>query len=451
MTRKSTLVVVAVAAGIVAVGLLALPKRAQWTTDSDAALIEFEASMEASRKLYGKEARDHLERALELDPDFIAAKVRMAEACRYEDEAHAEALMDEVMAADQSLLNPRERFMIERYRLLNEQKFDEANAQLDDYLERHPDDPYVLHIKALQSWQRGDLEEGERLNKRLLEISPNWVLAYNQLGYITMMQGRFNEAEEYFTSYRFIAPDQANPHDSLGELFIVLGRYDEARASLEQALVTKPDFIPAYEHLAMVEALQGQWEAAKQRIEEATELLPEADDAGRRMRCALDFWKLANERRWEDLLDLAESQCPTEKSGDLGPTHHLHNAACHLGRWDITEAIETRLEEMLDTSESGKHSRSREMMEPMLHRMIGTRLIQQGELQAGIEELEMADQQLTFINAGFGIAKLSNKLNLAHAYRQAGMTEKATAMVNQVRSINPEIVIRYEERLAEDD
>ena len=145
--------------------------------------------------------------------------------------------------------------MVRRAEYLSELKFDEATAQMDTYLDRYPDDPYVLHIKALRAWQRGELDDAERLNKRLLEISPNWVIAYNQLGYITMMQGRFAEAEEYFTSYRFIAPDQANPHDSLGELFIVLGRYDEARDSFEQALVQKPDFVAAFDLLLVMDLL----------------------------------------------------------------------------------------------------------------------------------------------------------------------------------------------------
>ena len=92
-----------------------------------------------------------------------------------------------------------------------------------------------------------------QLNRRLIEIAPNWVIAYNQLGYIAMSQGRFAEAEEYFTSYRFVAPDQANPHDSLAELYIMIGRYEEAETSLYRSIEIKPDFWAAYDHLAMIE------------------------------------------------------------------------------------------------------------------------------------------------------------------------------------------------------
>ena len=175
MTRKSLLVLIAVAAVVAGAGILALPQSSEWTTNSKQALAEFEASMEASQKLYHQEAREHLERALELDPDFVVAKARMADFCQWEDEEHAAQLMAEVATADLSRLTAREQFMIRRSQLLTDLKFDEAKAQIDTYLERYPDDPYVLHIKALGTWQRGELEESERLNKRLLEISPNWV------------------------------------------------------------------------------------------------------------------------------------------------------------------------------------------------------------------------------------------------------------------------------------
>jgi tetratricopeptide (TPR) repeat protein len=104
------------------------------------------------------------------------------------------------------------------------------------------DDPYLLEAAGNIAFARGDNAESEPLLGRLIEVGPNWVIAYNQLGYLTMREGRFAEAEEYLTSYRFIAPDQANPHDSLGEMYVILGRLPEAVESFETALEIKPDF-----------------------------------------------------------------------------------------------------------------------------------------------------------------------------------------------------------------
>ncbi len=446
MTRNTIFILIAVAAIVAGAGILALPQGSEWTTDSKEALAEFEASMEASQKLYHQDARVHLERALELDPDFVVAKVSMAEICRWEDEERATTLMSEVDTADVSRLTPREQFMVLRAQLLSDLRFEEAQSQMAAYLEQYPDDPYVLHIKALGTWQRGELIEAERLNKRLLEISPNWVIAYNQLGYITMMQGRFAEAEEYFTSYRFIAPDQANPHDSLGELFIVLGRYDEARESFEQALVNKPDFIVAFEHLAMVDALREDWDGAEREIERALQVEGMSDEMANHFRCGIDFWHLATDREWAKIIKLAEGDCPPEKLSDIGVTIQVHHATCRLGQWDTALEIESKVRELIEKSDEEKKSSFRELLEPMAHHMTGARLSMQGDFEGAIKELKLADENLTYVNAGIGILKLSNQLALATVLRKAGHEAKSHALIDKVRTINPEIVERYEER-----
>jgi len=445
MTQKTLFVMVTVVIAFGVVGILALPQKSVWTTDSKEALAEFEASMEASQKLYHQEARSHLERALELDPTFVVAKVQMADLCRWEDEERASQLMSEIEAADLTNLTPREHFMVQRSMLLADLQFDQAQAQMDAYLERYPDDPYVLHIKGLGTWQQGELEDAERLNKRLLEIDPNWVIAYNQLGYITMLQGRFAEAEEYFTSYRFIAPDQANPHDSLGELFILLGRYDEARESLERALVNKPDFGAAFEHLAMVDALEEDWDGAGLEIERAIQAGAMSDETALHMRCGIGFWHLTIERKWEEILKLAEDDCPPEKLSDIGATIHIHHAACRLGRWEMAMTIEAKVGELIEKSESeGKRMSFRTLLQPMADHMRGIRLVLQDDPKAGIEELELADEQLTYVTAGIGILKLSNRLDLATALKIAGSEAEAYSLIDKVRAVNPEIVQQFE-------
>ena len=55
--------------------------------------------------------------------------------------------------------------LFERHRaeLMRDMKFDEASAAMDTYLDEHPDDPYVIHLRALEVWQSGKLEEAERV------------------------------------------------------------------------------------------------------------------------------------------------------------------------------------------------------------------------------------------------------------------------------------------------
>ena len=115
---------VAVVVIVTGVTLVALPRGQEWTTSSPEALAEFEAGKRAEMKLYHMEAAQHFERAVELDPDFVIAKLHTVDMMMREDEAAGRAIWDEVLAADTSKLNPRERYLIERSRLHNEQRWD---------------------------------------------------------------------------------------------------------------------------------------------------------------------------------------------------------------------------------------------------------------------------------------------------------------------------------------
>lgn len=446
LTTRNALLALAGAAAIVAgAGLLALPGSEEWTTSSPEAMAEFAAAMEASQKLYYQEARSHLEKALELDPDFVVAKVKMAESCRYDDAERSNALLEQALQTDLGRLTARERFIVERAALLEDLKFDEANKHLDAYIQEHPNDPYVLHIKALQAWQKGELETAERLNKRLLEISPNWVLAYNQLGYITMMQGRFAEAEEYFTSYRFIAPDQANPHDSLGELFILLGRFGEAEESLLEALDNKPDFMAAFEHLSLLEALRQDWDAANEWLQRGVEAGAIDDEYRTSQECALRFWRLAEDRDWSQILELAEGPCQPEDRKNIQAAVYLHNAACHLGKAELALSLESAIEKEIEQAGPGQSSKVFEVLAPMLHHMRGIRLaIVEKDLEAATNALQTADEYLTYINSGVGLFKLSNRLVLAAVLRDRGLEGRAHDLISEVRVVNPEVVEHWE-------
>jgi len=432
--------VVVIAAGVT---LVALPRGQEWTTSSPEALAELEAAMDAQMKLYSKDAERSLSRALELDPDFVIANLFSLRYLPHDDKETREARWAKVEEANTSLLTPRERLFVDRSRAYHEKRPEDAVVMVDEYVTRYPNDPYILNLKAARAWELGRLEEAERLFQRLAEISPNWVIAYNMLGYINMGRGRFAEAEEYFKNYRFIAPDQANPYDSLGELFITVGRYDEAEETLERALEIRPDFWASYTHLVLVMGLNGDPDGARWIVERAKEAgAPEGQVM--RMDCRQRYMAMRSAEQWQEILDQAESECATEwRVGFAVLTTHF--AASRLGDWESALALEVETSNMLEKYE--KEGRSMEIMTlqgAFLH-MQGVRLAFQGEYADAESKLRAADEELTYGEAATGTYKLFNRTILAEVLLADGKDAEAHGLLTKVRGVNPVMVADFEE------
>jgi tetratricopeptide (TPR) repeat protein len=433
------------AAAVVAAGLtlVAVPRAPEWTTSSPEALAEFEAGLSDFKKYYWEEAWGHFRKAYELDPEFLFAKLRFAWIVREEDPDRAEALFSELMAADLSQLTERERCLIEYWLAIHDDEQEKALELLDQCVERLPSDPNILEIKAGLAWRQGDLEDADRLYKGLLAVDPNWVTAYNSLGYIKMEQEHFTEAEEHFKKYRYIAPDQANPRDSLGELYITTGRYEDAEATLEQAIEIKPDFWASYFHLALLKAHEGDFESLHGVIERARDE-GVADGVVFEMNCSTQFTELADHEAWREILKERSGEC-VEKFKLGRPSFITHRAACRLGEWEIAQKLEDDAAgALLEIERSGNNDAILVAQAATLH-MQGVRLATQGDLDAAVERFRAVAERLSFMKVEQGMFKLYNRLLEAETLLAAGKDSHAHKVIAHVRSINPELVGEFED------
>jgi len=446
MRRRSVwLGVAVVVAAVAAVSIVALPARSEWTTSSSLALAEFEAGLDSDMKMYEQDAVRHYERAVELDGDFVIAKLRLAGYLKFYNRKMAQELFEEVAGSDLDALHPRERFMV-RYELeLRERRFKEAEDLLDDYIAENPDDFQVLQTKALRLFSRGESDDAEYLYRRLLELEPNFVLAYGQLGYITMLQTRFAEAEEYFTSYRFIANDQANPHDSLGELYTIQGRYHEAETAFETAIEIKPNFWPPYFGLIRVRQLMNDFRGAEEAIDRfaALEDAPGYDIG--RLRCRLRFAEAVAGRSWNRVLEDEAGTCPVKSQAEVEMLTMAHRAACQVGKWEKAESVEDGVRRSLEDARSRGVALTFDQIWPVLLHLEGVRLAVRGELEEAEKRFRDADTNLAFRNSGVGIFKLRNQAMLVETLMAQGEDGAAHRLLAKIRAVNPAIVEDFEE------
>jgi tetratricopeptide (TPR) repeat protein len=445
MRRWLWLGLVAGAAIAAAITIVALPRGPEWTTSSPAALAEFELALQAQMKLYHTDAIVHLKKAVELDPDFVMARLMLADYAKWDKSIDADELLEKVQTADVTSLRPRERCYVERLRAIRDKRPEDAERSLTEYRERYPNDPFALATEASHAFQRGDNENAEKLYRRLIEVGPNWVIAYNQLGYISMLQGRFAEAEEHFTSYRFIAPDQANPHDSLGELYVIQGRLPEAGQSFETAITIKPDFWDSYGHLAFTRALLGDYAGAAEAAAAPTSVPNCPAELTQELSCMATCLELERSGRWRDVLDLQSSPCLSDVNPSEICPRVEHRAACQLGEWQLAQDIEARAKTYLDQARTQGETMSHdEGMAPLLH-MQGVRLALSGDLAGAEKAVAEVDANLVYYNSYVGMGKLFNRLLLVETLLAEGRTADAHQLLAKVRAVNPWLVAGFEE------
>lgn len=251
----------AVVAGGTAFAVLARDRR-EVTTRSAEAYRFYRQGLENERRLYHKDALASYAKALELDPHFAMATLRLAGLLAGRDRDRAKSLV-QCAAQSREALNERERLtleIVEAELLAGEPK--RAAERIREYVGRFPEDPEGYFRLAGVLVREGKPDETLATYERLVALDPNQAIAYNYLGYYFVRRRDFVKGEDFFKRYRFLAPDQANPYDSLGELYANTGRYAEAEEHLKRALEIKPDFLPAVGHLGTLEACRGNAEGA---------------------------------------------------------------------------------------------------------------------------------------------------------------------------------------------
>jgi len=437
MKRALPFLLVVVGLAVVGLGYIAFSGGPEWTAASPEAVAEYNAFNDARARVYMSEAAAHLERALELDPEFVMAKMEMAldNGFGSHDPEERERMLDEVREADLERLTERERFLVSFTLARVDGDQDLADSLLDARLENHPKDFYALYVKAALVWGAGDLEAAEGLLRQVIEINPNWVLAHNLLGYIGMEVGRFAEAEQHFRTYRFVAPEQANPHDSLGELLTLIGRYDEAVEEFEAALAVRGDFWASFSHLMAVYLYQHDWESAQAVADRvlAQEGHPEWMDET--MGCVVEVNRMGHEQGWERVLEIVETRCTTDRSR-RSLRAQIHRAACLVGDFELAIQKEEELAKLLDELNEVQHQEA-SFGSALYEHLVAVRLAVSGDVEGAVDRLRAADKIARFRGDGEGIFKLWNRLCLIAVLERTGRVEEAETVLQSVRKVNP--------------
>jgi non-specific serine/threonine protein kinase len=248
---------------------------AEVTTESMEAYNHYLKGRDYYERLYNEEARECLEKAIELDPQFAVAhmylaaihgRLRNTETRDY----HYRKAMDH---ADKA--NRKERMYIEAaYAVSIEGDIKKRFRILKQMAEEFPNEKLAHQLLASHYRVNELFYQAVEEYDKVLELDPNYGWAMNELGYMYADAGYFDKAHDYLQRYIAASPGDANPVDSMGELYFRMGKLDDAVAKYREALELKPDFYYAYWEIAYINALKENYAESLKWIESFLEKAP---------------------------------------------------------------------------------------------------------------------------------------------------------------------------------
>lgn len=419
-----------------AMAFMFIRDKPQWTTSSRESLREFEEGLADEMKMYRSDALQHYARALEIDPSFAMARMKVVQLS--EGGLNLDKWRSLLESIDTEPLSPRERALVSIRLLRAQGRHADAEQVMNEYIEANPRDPHVLYLQCGLKFARQHWDEARSCYQRLLEVDPNFVVAVNHLGYISMAQERFDEAADHFETYRYIAPDQANPYDSMGELLMLRGAYEQARSHFTRAVDIRPDFCASWSHLIQLDVLLGQTERARQTLERASREANCAPEVPR-LRCQVEVAHAGEDR--EATLEVFQEQClPHNFTPDV--LVQSHKAALLSNDRELGIDLTRQIRDLVENAEE-RGARALE------GHMAGMELLDSRQPSLAVERLRAVDEDLIWFGETQGIFKIYNRAALVTALERSGKPEEAAQLRNETRLVNASLFDEFAQEVAQ--
>ena len=232
-----------------------------------------------------KEAIEHYQKAIQLDPNYAEAQNNLGAALA------AEGRFDEAIEYYHKAIQISPNFA---YALNNLGMALAARGQFDDAIENYrkaiqisPNFADALDNLGAALTVKGRSDEALGYYRQALAIDPNLAGAHNNLGILLAKQGRTAEAIEYYQKAIELDPAHAEFYYNLGNLLATQGRPAEAIRQFKKALAVEPDYTKAHYNLADIFFAQGRWDDAIEHYQQALKQMPDSVHAHYQLGLAL--------------------------------------------------------------------------------------------------------------------------------------------------------------------
>jgi tetratricopeptide (TPR) repeat protein len=153
---------------------------------------------------------------------------------------------------------------------------DEGIADLDIYIQRHPDSSIAHTKRGVRNIWRNNLVEAERDLAHAVELDPHNAEAHDDLGVVYAKRSRINPAIEHFSTAIRLDPSYQKAYHNLAICLHLTGRNRQALEVVDAGLQLDPDSRDSLLLKSSVLQALGQVDEAK-GIAERAEFLPESN------------------------------------------------------------------------------------------------------------------------------------------------------------------------------
>jgi non-specific serine/threonine protein kinase len=323
------------------------------TTDSLEAYRLYSEGIEARRNLRGVDARNRLERAIQIDPSFAMAYYELAQTPERVGEAGKnEEYMDKVLELVDRLPE-RQRLRVEAT-AATKQDHDPERAQeiLETLVARYPDEEDGYHELSKVYFDRNEVERATEILERGVAANPDSGMLRNHYGYQLLETGRYREAVEQFEIYAALKPDEPNPHDSLAESYLITGQPEKALEQYARALEVDPTFFASHGGRAWAYSMMGRYQECLEELakSEAVFVGGKLSTAGVRFARGFVLSRLGHYREAEDQIRRGIHEAGEADESDLQADLLLLRAqvAIELGDYPLAVESVSEAEELFD-------------------------------------------------------------------------------------------------------
>ena len=232
-----------------------------------------------------KEAIEHYQKAIQIDPNYAEAPNNLGAALAAE--GRFDEAIENYRKAIQISPNYADALNNLGMALAARGQFDDAIENYRKAIQISPNYADALDNLGAALTVKGRFDEALGYYRQALAIDPNLAGAQNNLGILLAKQGQITEAIEHYQKAIELNPARAEFYNNLGNLLATQGRPAEAIRQFQKALAVEPDYTKAHYNLANIFFVQGRWDEAIKHYQQALKQMPDSVHAHYQLGLAL--------------------------------------------------------------------------------------------------------------------------------------------------------------------